>query len=80
MTYSEMPIGRAASTKLDISGNQKAPNDFRRDENAVEQGEAEVRRAQHPLESHFAPTTGRGPLGRGISKQLARTLNIPTQE
>ena len=71
-----MPIGRAASTKLDISGNQKAPNDFRRDENAVEQGEAEVRRAQHPIQQLFQATGARHAIGRGIPRDLAKRLGI----
>ncbi len=74
--YSPNPAGKGESIRLDISGAKPEPHDFRRDLNAAEAADAAVRHYAHPIEHHFAPSTGRGPLGRGISRDLAKQLGI----
>jgi len=73
MDYSPNPI---ENTKLNIRGNQKSPLNLRETENQAEEADAAVRHYSHPIEHHFAPSTGRGPLGRGISRDLAKQLGI----
>ena len=78
--YSPNPIGKGESVRLNIKGNQTTDTNMRNTFNYAESAEAEVRRGQHPVEAHFGPTTGRGPLGRGISKQLAASLGVLKDE
>ncbi len=76
MNYSENPNGNQGARVRDIARPQPTPHDFKEDENISEQASATVSRYMHPVEAHFAPTTGRGPLGRGISKHLAEQLGV----
>jgi len=77
MDYSPNPI---ENTKLNIGGSQKSPLNLRETENQAEEADAAVRHYAHPLENHFASTGARGPLGRGVSKQLARQLGVLNDE
>ena len=69
--YSPNSIGQGKGS--DIRGSKKAITNLRETENAAD---AAVRHYAHPVENHFAPTGARGPLGRGISRDLAKQLSV----
>ncbi len=72
--YSPNSIGQGEGS--DIRGSKKAITNLRETENAAESADAAVRHYAHPVENHFAPTGARGPLGRGISRDLAKQLSV----